>query len=175
MTAFTTSANACGIQDAALQSAVTTLMYNGFAITSRDATSATLSGPGLNSTKQPPILGASIVNLKVDGNLLHLNAELGGVDSMQRFLIYFPLVLGLGLGLFFGVGGGFAFGQRFGVGFGVPWAQGWQWMLVAIGGSMLPVAPWVILSPLMAKMIRSRTQRALTTLVHNACYAMTSA
>jgi hypothetical protein len=80
----------------------------------------------------------------------------------------FPLILGLGLGLFFGVGGGIAFGQKFGVGFGVPWAQGWTWLLVAICVAMLPVTPWLFLSPMMSKMIRTRTQNALETLVKNA-------
>jgi hypothetical protein len=80
----------------------------------------------------------------------------------------FPFMLGLGLGLFFGVFGGVAFGRQFGVGFGVPWAQGLTWMLFAIGIAMLPVTPWLFLSPMMSKMIRTRTQNSLTTLVTNA-------
>ena len=171
MTSFTTSGTASGSPKDALQSALTTLTNNGFAITDRDATSATLTGPGLNSTRQNPILGASKVDIRIDDNTLHVNAELGGVDSMQRFLMRFPFLFGLGLGLLFGVIGGFVFGQQFDVGFGVPWAQGWQWMLVAIGGAMLPVSPWLILSPMMARMIRNRTHHALETLVSNAGYA----
>ena len=87
---------------------------------------------------------------------------------MRRFLMRFPFLLGLGLGLFFGVGGGLMFGQLFGVGFGVPWAQGWVWMLLALGFAMLPVTPWLVLSPMISKWIRTRTQNALQTLVRNA-------
>ncbi len=170
MTTFTTSSTTQGSSDGVLESAITTLTNNGFAITHRGATSVSLTGPGLNSTRQNPILGASKITLVLRGNSIDADAELGGVDAMQRFLMRFPFLLGLGLGLLIGVGGGLLFGHQFGVGFGVPWAQGWQWMVVAIGGAMLPVAPWLILSPLMAKMIRKRTQDAVETLVRNAAF-----
>ena len=151
-----------------LQAALVTLTNNGFAIVNRDENSADLTGPGLNSTRQNPLLGASRIHLLLQGQQLRLDAELGGVDSMRRFLMRFPFILGLALGLLFGVVGGFTFGRQFGVGFGVPWAQGWTWLLVAIGGAMLPVSPWLFLSPMMSNMIRTRTQNALATLVQNA-------
>jgi hypothetical protein len=151
-----------------MEAALATLVSNGFAIMHRDKFSANLTGPGLNSTKQNPLLGATNICLELRDQQLRLEAELGGVDSMQRFLTRFPLVLGLGLGLFFGVFGGILFGRQFGVGFGVPWAQGATWMLVAIGGALLPVAPWLVLSPMISRMIRMRTQNALTTLITNA-------
>jgi hypothetical protein len=165
---FSTSAVTDAANDDVLKAALLTLTNNGFAIVQRDQNSADLIGPGLTSTRQNPLLGASRIHLSVRGQKLCLNAELGGVDSMRRFLMQFPLVLGLGLGLLFGVLGGVAFGQQFGVGFGVPWAQGWVWLLVAFGGAMLPVFPWLILSPLMSNMIRARTQNALAKLVQNA-------
>lgn len=152
----------------ALQAALIPLINNGFAIVNRDENSANLSGPGLNSTRQNPLLGASKIQLKLQGQQLHLDAELGGVDSMQRFLMRFPFILGLSLGLLFGVVSGFTLGGVFGVGFGVPWAQGWTWLLVTIGVAMLPVSPWFFLSPFMSNMIRARTQNALVALVQNA-------
>ena len=109
-----------------------------------------------------------MVLLEFDGRQLRLDAELGGVDSMRRFLMRFPLLLGLGLGVFFGVVMGLLFGQQFGVGFGVPGAKGWMWMLVAVSGAMLPVSPWLFLSPMISNSIRKRTQQALTSLVNNA-------
>jgi hypothetical protein len=155
----------------ALQFAVTTLTNNGFAITHCDSASATLTGPGLNSTRQNPILGATKVDLRVADHRLHVDAELGGVETMRRFLYWFPLSLGAGLGLLFGVVGGVLFGRQFGVDFGVPWAQGWQWLLVAMAGSTLPVAPWLVFSPTIARWIQNRTQRAIETLAHNATFA----
>jgi hypothetical protein len=168
MNTFSTSAVTTRPTNDVLQAALTTLTNNGFAIVNRDKNSVDLTGPGLNSTKQNPLLGASAIHLELQGQQLRLDAELGGVDSMQRFLMRFPFMLGLGLGLFFGVVGGVALGRQFGVGFGVPWAQGLTWMFFAIGIAILPVTPWVFLSPMMSKMIRTRTQNALTTLVINA-------
>lgn len=168
MSNFSTFAFAAQSTDDVLNAALVTLTNNGFAIVDHDRTSANLTGPGLNSTKQNPLLGASKIHLELRDQQLRLDAELGGVDSMRRFLMRFPFLLGLGLGLFFGVIGGITFGQQFGVGFGVPWAQGITWMLFATGAAMLPVSPWLVLSPMMSKMIRTRTQNALTTLVANA-------
>lgn len=166
MSTFTTSASTRSRDGHALQAALAILTNNGFAIVERSTYSADLSGPGLNSTRQNPLLGASKIHLELRGQQLHLEAELGGVDSMRRFLMRFPFLLGLGLGLLFAVVGGFAFGMQFG-GFGVPWAQGWTWMLVAIGGGMLPVTPWLLISPVMSKAVRKRTENALTTLLQN--------
>jgi hypothetical protein len=170
MNTFATSGTAaCSPQDA-LKSALATLTSNGFAITRRDATSATLTGPGLNSSRQNPLLGASRIDLRIDNKLLQVNAELGGIDTMRRFLMWFPFLLGLGLGLVFVVIGGVV-GQQSGLGFGVPGAQGWRWALTAMVCAILSVAPWLVLSPVMARMFRNRTQRALETLVNNATFA----
>lgn len=168
MSTFSTAAVTSKPTGEMLQAALVTLTNNGFTIAKRDATSASLNGPGLNSTKQNPLLGASSIRLEMRGQQLCLDAELGGVDTMRRFLMRFPLFLGLGLGLLFGVVGGLIFGQQFGVGFGVPWAPGWKWMLVAFGGSMLPVAPWLFLSPMISNLVRNRTESALTALLQNA-------
>ena len=168
MTTFTTSAIVAGLTDDVLKSAVATLTTNGFKITHYDKTCVALVGPGLNSTKQNPILGASKIVLRLNGKQLKAEVELNGVDAMQRFLIWFPLLLGSGLGIFFGIGGGFLFGQIFGVGFGVPQARGWHWMLVAVGGAMIPVSPWLFITPILCRMIRKRTQNAVEVLVRNA-------
>lgn len=152
----------------ALHAALAILANQGFKIVNHDSRSARLSGPGLNSTRQNPLLGATSIQLVVDEDRLRLDAELGGVDSMHRFLMRFPFLLGIGLGLLFGVGGGLLFGRNFGVGFGVPWAQGWAWMLFALTLSFLPVAPWLFLSPMIAGSVRTRTQQALSTLANNA-------
>ncbi len=151
-----------------LQVALAILANSGFKIVNRDSHSASLSGPGLNSTRQNPLLGATSIQIVVDDDRMKLDAELGGVDSMRRFLTRFPFMLGLGLAALFGVGGGFLFGRAFGVGFGVPWAQGWTWMLFATIIAVLPVTPWLVLSPLIAGSIRKRTQQALSTLANNA-------
>ena len=168
MSTYSTSAAAPSPSSEVLRAALTTLTNNGFAIENCDDRSASLTGPGMRSTRQNPLLGASKIHLAIDGNQLRLDAELGGVDSMRRFLMRFPFLLGLGLGLLFGVFGGLMFGQQFGVGFGVPWAQGWKWLLFAFGVSMLPVLPWLVISPMMSHMIRNSSETALTNLLKNA-------
>ena len=105
---------------------------------------------------------------------MHIDADLGGVDTMRRFLTWFPLLLGLGLGALFAVVGGVLFGRHFEVGFGVPWAQGALWVIVALGFGLLPVAPWFVISPLVVRLTRKRTQRALDVLANNAAFATRS-
>lgn len=173
MNTFSTSAVVSRSTIDGLQVALAILAKNGFTIISRDSETAHLIGPGLHSTKQNPLLGASSIHLRLEKQQLRLDAELGGVDSMRRFLYRFPLRLGLGLGLSFGILGGLGFGRQFGVGFGVPWAQGWAWFFLALAGGLLPVAPWLVLSPLLSRLIQTRTQNALTSLVHNAAQLAT--
>jgi hypothetical protein len=169
MATFSTSATVAGNPAHALRSAVTTLTNNNFAIVHCDDASATLTGPGLNSTRENPLLGATRVDLRVAGNRLDVDAELGGVDSMRRFLNWFPLLLGASLGLLFAVVGGSFFGA-FGGNPDLPGGERWQRLLFALGAGLLPVAPWLVLSPMMASWIRNRTHRALETLANNAAH-----
>lgn len=148
--------------------AITVLEAAGFKILSCDRQRAHLRGPGLNSTKQNPLLGATDIQVYRDNDHIKLQATLGGVATMEHFLKWFPLALGLGLGTLFSLVGGIGFGQAFGIPFGVPWAQGIQWLLVAYTLAFLPIAPWFFISPWMIRMIRTRTQQALQSLLHNA-------
>lgn len=140
----------------------------GFRILSCDKRQAELQGPGLNSTKQNPLLGATSIHLRCTENRILLDANLGGVATMERFLKWFPLGLGLLLGTLFAFVGGFGFGRGFGIPFGVPWAQGLNWIVVAYLFALLPISPWIFISPWMIRMIRNRTKSALETLLHNA-------
>lgn len=168
MTSYSVSSGRLDQAALALDTAVTTLTNNGFTIVGRTSTTATLNGSGMNSTNQPALLGATKIDLRIVNDALQIDAVLGGVDSMRRFLFRFPLLLGIGLGLLFGVGGGLMFGRQFGIGFGVPWAAGWRWIAVAMCGALLPVSPWLVLSPLIANSILNRTRRALDVLAGNA-------
>ena len=167
MKTFSTSAVTTKPSQNVLHAAMVILTNNGFSIVHCDDQSADLTGPGLDSTRQNPLLGASKIQLKFRGQQLCLDAELGGVETMRKFLMRFTFLLGLALALLFGIVSGFAFGRQFGVGFGVPWAQGWTWLLVATAGAMLPVTPWLFLSPMIANMTLQRTRDALANLVQN--------
>ncbi|MFN7290700.1 MAG: hypothetical protein ACK5YR_02680 [Pirellula sp.] len=150
-----------------LNSVLSKLANNGFVIVERRNDSAIVTGPGLRSTRQNPLLGATRIQIAVDDNQVRLNAELGGVASMQKFVLLFPFALGFALSVFFAVAGGWFFGKQFGIGFGVPWAKGWSWFMIAIGIGMLPAFPWLLISPWMAKLIRNNTHQALDDLVSN--------
>lgn len=168
---FVTSKRVSGSPESALQFALTTLTNQGFKIVRQDYHAVTLTGPGLQSTSQNPLLGASEIALRLEDRTLHLDAELGGVESMRRFITRFPLMLGLGMGVAFGVAATVVMGLQFGFRFGAPGAPGWKWLLVATCMPLLPVMPWIFLGPKMVRKIRQRTQDALETLVNNAALA----
>lgn len=151
----------------ALLVALVILANHGFTIIDRDEHSAHLVGPGLHSTNQNPLLGASRIHLEVRDQQLCLQAELGGVNAMRRFMIRFPLLLGLVLGVFFALGG-WMLGLPFPMGLGVPGAPEWKWFALAMAGGLLPVVPWLFLSPMIASIVRARTEKALASLVQNA-------
>lgn len=151
----------------ALDLAITVLTTNGFAVTDKRETSVQLTGPGLSNTRQNPILGASRVHIRADHGSLSIDAELGGVANMRRFLTVFLLAMEIFFVIVFGVVMGFVFGRQFDVGFGVPFAQGWLWLAFAIPIATLPLLPWLFLSPMIARSIRSRTFSALDTLLAN--------
>ena len=174
MSAFSTSASITTTSQGALQKALLILTNNGFAILSRDESSASLSGPGLNSTSQNPLLGASKISVVEDGSTLRLDAELGGAERMQRFVKSIPWAAGFGAGLLH-VMLGVQFGWQFGVGFGVPGANGWIWLMMSFGIATLAALPWVFISPWMANSIRSKTEQALKNLVINAVQLSKSA
>jgi hypothetical protein len=159
-----------GPAERVLAAAITTLTNNGFAIVDRSDVEATLAGPGFNSTRQNPLVGASRITIAARGHTLHVNAELGGVESMRRFLMRFPFLLGLGLGAFFAVFGGVFFGQLFGVGFGAPGMAGWRWAALTLTMGLLLSVPWIVISPMMVRTIRRRTHRALDVLVDNCTF-----
>ena len=153
----------------AKKTALAVLVQNQFKIVRRSAKAITLTGPGLRSTNQNPLLGATEVQLLVCERELRLEAVLGGVDTMQKFIFRFPLLLGLGLGAVLGIGSGVALGIAFGTGFGPPWASGWNWLAVALAIGIVPVSPWFVLSPLISKSILRRSCNALETLISNSC------
>ena len=167
MNAFSTSASITTSSQGALQKALLILTNNGFAILSRDESSASLSGPGLNSTSQNPLLGASKIHVVEDGSKLRLDAELGGAEHLQRFIKSIPWATGFGAA-FLHASMGVLFGWQFGVGFGIPGASGWIWLMITFCIATGVALPWIFISPWLAKSIRTKTEQALKNLVQNA-------
>lgn len=111
-------------------------------------------GPGMNSTRQSPLVGASLLRFRLEGSELALEAELGGVARMARFVTLFPL--GLCLVLAVVLSGVFA--ARFGQG---------PWMVPVVGSTGSIALVWLLLGPLLARTLRARTCRSLDTLLAN--------
>lgn len=117
-----------------------------FMLTKVNEKEARLKGSGMYSTKQNPLLGVSHAVLRLNGQTLKLEAELGGARFMQRFVMIFPFGLGVALALVF-----FAISRSYHA-------------LIALAA----VSPWLAIAPIMSRWIRSRTVDALDVLLHNA-------
>jgi hypothetical protein len=128
------------------ESALTAL---GFRITQRSPESLEAVGPGMNSMRENPLTGASRIRFRRSPGEMAVEAELGGVERMSRFVTLFPIGLCLAIAVTFVV----IFGPP------VPMAA---WMAPAI-----IALPWLVLGPWMARFIRTRTCRALEALLAN--------
>lgn len=127
---------------AALDVARIALLSLGFEILADSEAELCARGPGMQSNRQPALLGASELSLRVTSSDVAARATLGGVAAMKAFLFLFPPGLALALALLFGLLG----------------MQNW-WVAGAA------VAPWLLLSPWMAALIEFRTTRAVDRLV----------
>lgn len=156
-----------------LVAASTILMTNGFVVVHQQGHEIQFVGPGLNSTRQNPLLGASKVTIQVDTGRLTVDADYGGLELLRRLMVRFPLLLGLGLGAFFAltmlsviVGVClYAWDIR-----GLPtvfWLSPFFGMLTPL----LAVSPWFFLAPWLRQHLQRRTTNALDTLLINVCHA----
>lgn len=157
---YSQSISLSGDKTLALQAAMAILTSQGFAIVSREKSCVEFRGSVMNSTRQPPITGASAIQVSVAQGQLALNAELGGVTRMRRFLIWFPPGLAAVLSLTLAAVG-LGMGQAFGVGFGAPIAAGWNFATFGALACLLAVSPWIVISPLLIRSMRARTLKAL--------------
>jgi hypothetical protein len=125
----------------ALDVAKSTLLAQGFEIASLSRGELRAIGPGLNSTNQPALLGASEIILVADSSSILARAQLGGARRMKLFLYSIPAILGvvaLALALF-----------------------GMSWLFL-----LLP-AIWLVLSPVLSSWVESRTKKAIDGLVRS--------
>jgi len=164
---YTRSIPFAGAPGKALASAPATLAANGFQITDKRDSLLEMVGPGMTSTRQNALVGATKICIRAGRGQLELEADLGGARAMRRFVRVLPLALATGFAVLFGPVMGIIFGQVFGVGFGVPFAPGWLWLAFAVPLAVLPGVPGAFLSPMIARSVHSRTLRALDTLLAN--------
>ena len=120
----------------------TALLSLGFEVVTDTESRLAAEGPGMHSNRQPALMGATTVDLRIDGSAIRLEAELGGVAFMKAFIYLFPPGLVLSLFLINLIAGGTAH---------------WPTLLV--------VLPWLLNGPLMARSMEKKTTTALERLV----------
>lgn len=125
-------------------------------------------GPGLQSTRQDPIRGASLIEIRCRDRQLFLNAELGYVERMKRFMRWFPLSLGLGIGLILGIVFGLTFGDSIDFGLGSRLLAFMAWVVLMLVAGLIPVIPWLVIGPMIGGWLDGQTRKSLTTLASNA-------
>src|SRR6185369_7360296 len=136
--------------------AIAALTSLGFRLDQRQADSIQLSGPGMNSNRQSPLVGASKLDITFLHGQLDLAADLGAAQRLMRFAKTFPIALSFGLGLVFLVVFASIFAGR---------APAMLWIGPTVGVTLLNGAIWAILGPRIAHSIHQRTCRGLESLL----------
>lgn len=105
----------------------------------------------MHSNRQPALLGATRLNLKISSSSITAKATLGGVAKMKAFVYLFPPGLVLFLALinsFFSTGGS------------------WWYVLI--------VLPWILIAPLIGRALERSTTTAVDRLVRGMAQAKKS-
>jgi hypothetical protein len=140
----------------ALTLAIGALTTLGFHVAARDEQAIEFTGPGLNSTRQNALLGATRIRLEASGGQLAVQAELGGVRWLRRFVLLFPPMLCLGIGvtlvIFFTLVKPGALPRL-------------EAAIAAILG--LHMVVWMIVGPVIARRFETKCQRSLDSLIAN--------
>lgn len=134
----------------ALERARSVFIQQGFQVSPISTQRFEAKGEKLLRNNHNPFHGVSRAIFMVSGGILTVEAEFGGVRRLRNFLYIFPPALGLVLVVSFSLAGNFA---------GKPWYMPY----LPLG----PVAPWVVISPLMAWSFRRRVIETLDTLLEN--------
>ncbi len=124
------------------------LLSQGFNILSDTGSELHAHGPGMHSNSQPALVGATDFIIQVGSSTVAATATLGGIARMKKFLYLFPPGLALSLGLF----GAFAETEKL-----------WYALLFA--------APWLLVSPLMARAMEHKTIQAVDSLIRGMAQA----
>ncbi len=131
-----------------LDVARTTLLSLGFEIQIDTPSELAARGPGMHSTQQPALLGATSVHLRLSSSEITAEAILGGAATMKRFIVLFPPGLMVSLLLFNNI-------------FVAPVS------LI----HLLWVLPWFAVAPLFGRAIERSTIRAVERLVRGMAQA----
>ena len=140
-----------GNMEKALEVARNVFIQHNFQIVRGSDSEVELTGPGMLSSRQNPLVGISRVCIRRTSGELSIEAEFGGIRKLTKYLVFFIV----GMAIFFLVVFGIIFSRQ-----GQPANK---IILIALA----PFIPWPVIIPLMAIWMKSRTSKALDTLVKN--------
>jgi hypothetical protein len=134
---------------AASRRVVDILAGQGFRIAVPQRDAVELLGPGMRSSRQNPLVGASKVVVRSRDREVAIEAEFGALRRLIRSLGVFLFGMAVCLFVLFA--------------FVIPPDDVYVRFVVPV----LPLAPWLVLLPLMGSMLRRRTARAFDVLLLN--------
>lgn len=135
----------------ALNIARVALLSLGFEVVTESDNELEATGPGMRSNRQPDLLGATYIHFELADNSINVDAVLGGVDTMKKFVYYFPPGLVISL----------LFMQAI---FADPVATYYYLLII----------PWFFIAHLMGKTFEKSTGNAIDRLVCGMAQAKTS-
>jgi len=135
----------------AIEVARNAFIHHNFQIVHDSDLEVELIGPGMLSSRQNPLVGISRIRIRGSSGNLSLEADFEGIRKLTKYLALFIVSMAIFFVLFFGI--------RFS-------RQG-QPVTKVILISLAPFIPWPVIIPLMAIWMKSRTSKALDTLVNN--------
>ncbi len=137
----------------AINVALQTLLPLGFQIESQGSAHLIVSNKTYNSTRQSALMGISRAEFNADRSTLSVRAELGGVERLQRFLLF--ILLGVGI---------FDTLVLTALWYFLETLRAHTWFLII---PLISLLPWIFIAPRMTIWIRQRTEDALDVLLSN--------
>jgi hypothetical protein len=140
----------------AVSAAANVLIQQGFQIVEKSDTAVELTGPGMISSRQNPLVGISKIRISQSSGSLSVEAQF---DSIRRLIKYLAVFI-VGMGIFFLVL------------FAILFTRQGQPVSIVVLISLAPLAPWPVLLPLITIWLKSRTSRAMDVLLSNVDYLL---
>jgi len=138
----------------AVDAAANVFIQHSFQIDQKSETALELTGPGMISSRQNPLVGISNIRISQSRGSLSVEAQF---DSIRRLIKYLAVLI-IVMGVFFVIL------------FGILFTRQGQPVGTVVLISLAPLAPWPVLLPLIMAWLKCRTARALDVLLSNAAH-----
>ena len=140
-----------GNMEKALEVGKNVFIQHNFKIVRGSESEVELTGPGMLSSRQNPLVGISSVCIRGKSGNLSVEADFGGNRRLIKYLVLFIVGMAIFFLVFFGI---------------ILPKQGQSTGKIILI-SLSPFIPWPVIIPLIALWMKSRTTKALDTLINN--------